>query len=138
MSSTALVKSSKTKQDWSCQPVAYKFVIEQLYKLGATATHNIKSQFALVGTGITEAANEDPLLPHTKDGCKKTAELLLKMAWVRSGFNSTLRTGNLYGLYQIYKNDDVNQIYLQIPKSASLIAIDLIREKFLSNLRLNS
>lgn len=86
-----------------------------------------------IGRAIREAANQDPLFPFRTEGCRLTAALLLVMAIQRSAMRSTLVQQKRMGLYQILPpHSNLNGKLLLDPRSASLIAIDLIRTKVMT------
>lgn len=90
-------------------------------------------QYAEVSDAIAQAANHDPLFPEDKEGCKKTAAILIALAWHESRFQPNVvgDSGRSFGLYQIQPpTANVQSNVLTNPKTASYIAIDLIRKSF--------
>lgn len=83
-----------------------------------------------VSTAISEAANQDPLFPSKEEGCFLTAALLVLLAIQRSDVYPSKVAGKRMGLYQIEPPSPMlNGKLLLNPRSASLIAIDLMRTK---------
>lgn len=90
-------------------------------------------QYAEVAEAITQAANHDPLFPEDKDGCRKTAAILVALAWHESRFQPNVvgDHGRSFGLYQIQPpTAKVPSNVLTNPRTASYIAVDLIRQSF--------
>lgn len=90
-------------------------------------------QYAEVSEAITQAANHDPLFPDDKDGCRKTAAILVALAWFESRFQPNVvgDHGRSFGLFQIQPpTANVPSNILTNPRTASYIAIDLVRRSF--------
>lgn len=90
-------------------------------------------QYPEIATAIATASNHDPLFPHRKDGCERTAAILVAIAWHESRFhpNANGDNGQSLGLFQIQPpTARVDGKLLLLPRTASYIAIDLIRTSF--------
>jgi len=82
---------------------------------------------------IAEASNSDPLYKNDKEGAIRTASLLIALAWHESRFQPNVvgDHGRSLGLFQIQPpTAHVDGSLLLLPRSAALIAIDLIRSSF--------
>lgn len=90
-------------------------------------------QYAEVSEAITQASNQDPIFPGDKEGCKKTAAILIALAWYESRFhpNAVGDNGRSFGLFQIQPpTAKVQSNLLTNPRTASFIAVDLVRRSF--------
>lgn len=82
---------------------------------------------------IAEASNSDPLYKDDNEGAIRTASLLIALAWHESRFQPNVigDHGRSLGLFQIQPpTAHVDGSLLLLPRSAALIAIDLIRSSF--------
>lgn len=88
------------------------------------------ARYTSIAKGIAYAANTDPLFPDVDVGAHATACLLVADAWHASKLQPYLRRGPFLGLYQIRPpvSPIVTARQLLDPTSASLIAVDLMRQ----------
>ena len=86
-----------------------------------------------ISEAITQASNEDPIFPNHKDGVRMTAAVLVAVAHYESGFHKTVvgDHGKSFGLFQIQPPTARTSANLLLnPRTASYVAIDLIRTSF--------
>ncbi len=118
--------------DLSTEPtsVSAEAVMRMLYNVGGAGQYAIV--YAEIAEAIARASTSDPLFPAQKAGSEMTACILVALAWHRSKFAPYANTGRYVGLYQIRPPSYpvIPFSSLAIPREASLIAIDLIRESF--------
>lgn len=113
------------------EAISSALVMGALYKLEPYSPH--VPQFAEISEAITQAANHDPLFPEDKDGCRKTAAILVAVAWFESRFhpNAVGDNGRSFGLFQIQPpTGKVPSNVLLNPRTSAYIAVDLIRQSF--------
>ncbi len=89
-------------------------------------------QYGELSEAIAQASNEDPLFPEDEHGCRKTAAILIAVAWYESRFqpNAVGNQGKSFGLYQIRPVEGVPSNAVTNPRSASFVVIDQIRTSF--------
>ncbi len=89
-----------------------------------------RENHSLISTGISEAANADPLFPTELAGSEATACLLAAYAWELSRLWLYTRSAGRHGLYRLrpisYPRTVMNLYH--DPRSSSAVAIDLMRE----------
>jgi len=103
-------------------------IMKILYKFRASAGA-IRS-YGEVSEAIAKASTEDPLFPSIAEGSEMTAAILVALAWHESAFVPSVvgDNGRSFGLYQIQPGTAaVKSNLLTLPKTASFIAVDLIR-----------
>lgn len=113
------------------EAITSALVMSALYKLEPNSPH--VPQYAEISEAITEASNQDPLFPQDKDGCRKTAAILISIAWFESRFhtNAVGDNGKSFGLFQIQPpTAQVKSNILLNPRTASFVAVDLVRKSF--------
>jgi hypothetical protein len=87
--------------------------------------------FPEIAEAIATASNHDPLFPRRKDGCARTASILVAIAWHESRFHPNAVYNGSFGLYQIRPpSPELSAKILLLPRDASYVAIDLIRTSF--------
>lgn len=79
------------------------------------------------------AANQDPLLPEHEEGAEATACLLVSWAQTTSRLQPNAVYGKALGLYHIRPPTllNVSANLLTLPRTASLVAVDLMRRSLL-------
>lgn len=113
------------------EAVSVVSVLAMMRFLGSGSPHG--PQFPEMATAIATASSHDPLFPHRKDGCERTAAILVAIAWHESHFhpNAVGDNGASLGMYQIQPPTvQLDGKLLLLPRTASYIAIDLIRRSF--------
>jgi hypothetical protein len=113
------------------EAISATLVLATLNKIEPFGPH--VPQYAEVAEAITQASNHDPLFPEDKDGSRKTAAILVSLAWFESRFhpNAVGDNGRSFGLFQIQPpTAKVESNILTNPRTASYIAVDLIRRSF--------
>lgn len=90
-----------------------------------------RSTFPEVAAAIARAATDDPILPDRADGAELTASLLVAASWEASRFEPHDNAYGRVGLYRIRPPPfPTMPNQLVMPRSASLVAIDLMRTSF--------
>lgn len=85
--------------------------------------------FPEIAAAIANASNTDPVFPGTLQGSEATACLLVADGWDSSRLHPYLIRGSRFGLYQIKPpiEPQLPARALTVPWTASLLAVDLIR-----------
>jgi hypothetical protein len=106
-------------------------VMAMLYGLDSHNPHVPK--YGEISEAIATAATQDPLFPQRADGSYWTAAILVALAYKESAFHANVigDHGKSFGLFQIQPpTAQVKAELLLVPRTASFIAIDLIRQSF--------
>jgi hypothetical protein len=117
------------------RPVSPATIMRMLYALGST--HDWRVTYPETAAGIAEAAGQDPLLTN-ESGAEITASLLVAVAFEASRLDPYSHGGGRVGLFRIrpptYPRPEPNVLLL--PRSAALVAIDLMRTSFSTCVRM--
>jgi len=114
------------------QGVAAFWVAQAMNLVSPSMPHEVAINQGEISTAIASAATQDPLFEGELGGYK-TAALLVALARHESGFRKDILGdhGRSVGLYQIQPpTARVNLHLLTLPRDASFVAIDLIRQSF--------
>jgi hypothetical protein len=110
------------------KPVTGSEVMKMLWSFKAPETS--QRDFIEISEAIATGSTQDPLFPEIEEGSRLTAAILVALAWHESNFRRSVvgDQGRSFGLYQIQPGvHKVEVKLLTVPRSATLIAIDLIR-----------
>jgi hypothetical protein len=113
------------------------WVLAVMFKMQPTNAPGVLHSYAETSEAIAQASSEFPLFKG-EDGPRKTAALLLAIAWYESRFNPTAigDHGQSVGLFQIQiatakeLHSDVTGNMLLSPRDAAPIALAVIRESY--------
>jgi len=129
--STALDFPAEPPRPILSEGISGSAVIAMLYHLSPNSPY--VPQYGEISEAIARASTEDPLFPHRPDGAEWTAAILVALAFHESNCSPNLvgGCGAYFGLWQIAPpTPQLNAGLLLIPRTASYIAIDLIRKSF--------
>jgi len=118
---------------WKAVAIGSARVMSMLYGLEPMGPH--VPNYGEISEAIATAATEDPLFPGREDGSELTAAILVALAWHESRFhpNAVGDNGRSFGLFQIQPpTSQTKAELLLLPRTASYIAIDLIRKSFIA------
>lgn len=123
--------STAPERKFAADVVTESDVMKMLYDLAPNGPH--VPDYGEIANAISSAATQDPLFPWRKDGAKRTACLMVAMAFKESMFHRSVvgDNGRSFGLYQIQPpTARVPVKMLTVPRDASFVVIDLMRESF--------
>jgi hypothetical protein len=112
-------------------PVAGSWVLASIYRTERSLPWEVATGLPEIAEAIAWASGQDPVFAGS-DGARRTAAVLVALAHHASGFRKTqLRNEGSgprsCGLYAIRPVRGVTSSLLMLPRSASLVAIDLVR-----------
>jgi hypothetical protein len=124
-------QSASVDRPFAAEVVTEQEVMKMLYDLAPNGPH--VPDYGEIANAIASAATQDPLFPWMKSGSKRTACLLVAMAFKESSFHRSVvgDQGRSFGLYQIQPpTARVSVKLLTVPRDASFVAVDLFRQSF--------
>lgn len=123
-----VLASGSSHADFKAKPVTGAEVMKMLWSFKAPEPQ--QRDFGEISEAIAIGATQDPVFPEIEEGSRLTAAMLVALAWHESNFRRSVvgDQGRSFGLYQIQPGfHKVEVKLLTVPRSATLIAIDLIR-----------
>jgi hypothetical protein len=110
--------------------VSHAWVLSAIYRVDRSYPWEVATSLPEIAGAMSWASIQDPIFS-TGDGARRTAAVLVSLAHHASGFKkSQVRQESEHrscGLYAVRPIRGVTSSLLMLPRSASLVAIDLIR-----------
>lgn len=102
-----------------------------MLSLGGADKHTLAA-FPEIAQAVARASTVDPLFPDELAGAEATAAILLAVAWRSSRFQAYSRSGPYLGLFRLRPpvSPPVTAQSLLLPRSSTLLAVDLLRYSF--------